>query len=152
MQAEHAVGARGEALLVRHHEEGLEMRYRNALAVAAVALLAACSSAPIMNVDKAAVTTASGKALNREQVRTAIVGAGAALGWTFKDENQNLVIGTLNLRNHSAVIEISYSPSDYSVKYRSSTNLDEKGGSIHKNYNGWIQNLQRGINARLSAS
>ena len=32
-------------------------------------------------------------------------------------------------------------------------NLDASGdGQIHKNYNGWIQNLTRGINAQLSAS
>jgi len=128
------------------------MRFRTALAAAAVVLMAACTSAPIMNVDKAAVTTASGKALTREQVRSAIVGAGASLGWTFKDESPNLIVGSLNLRTHTAVVEIPYSESSYSVKYRSSTNLDEKDGNIHKNYNGWIQNLQRGINARLSAS
>jgi hypothetical protein len=129
------------------------MQFRTALTVAAVVLMSACTTAPIMNVDKAAVTTASGKSLTREQVRTAIVGAGAALGWVFKDEAPGLMVGTLNLRTHSAVIEIPYSESNYSVKYRSSSNLEEKGGgTIHKNYNGWIQNLQRGINARLSAS
>ena len=30
--------------------------------------------------------------------------------------------------------------------------LNESAGKIHKNYNGWIQNLTRGINANLSAS
>jgi hypothetical protein len=29
--------------------------------------------------------------------------------------------------------------------------LNEANGSIHKNYNGWIQNLQRDINAKVSA-
>jgi hypothetical protein len=46
----------------------------------------------------------------------------------------------------------SHQINSYSVKYRSSVNLDEKNGNIHKNYNGWIQNLSRGINAQLLAS
>ena len=28
-------------------------------------------------------------------------------------------------------------------------NLDEKGGTIHKNYNGWVQNLDKAIRAQL---
>jgi hypothetical protein len=63
-----------------------------------------------------------------------------------------MLVGTLQLRTHTAVVAIPYSPRSYSVQYRSSVNLDEKGGTIHKNYNGWIQNLTRGINAQLSAS
>ena len=63
-----------------------------------------------------------------------------------------MLVGTILLRNHTAVVEIPYSANDYSVKYRSSANLNEANGNIHKNYNGWIQNLTRGINAQLSAS
>jgi hypothetical protein len=85
-------------------------------------------------------------------VRTAIVRAGSALGWRMSDEGPNMVIGTLQLRTRTAVVEIPYSTSSYSIKYRSSVNLDEKCGNIHKNYNGWIQNLTRNINAQLSAS
>jgi len=46
----------------------------------------------------------------------------------------------------------SYSSTSFSIKYRSSINLDEANGQIHKNYNGWIQNLQKGINTQLSMS
>jgi hypothetical protein len=66
------------------------------------------------------------------------------------DEGPNMIVGTLNLRTHTAVVEIPYSTSTYSIKYRSSVNLNEKDGMIHKNYNGWIQNLTRGINTQLS--
>ncbi|HSV70365.1 MAG TPA: hypothetical protein VLI72_09650 [Methylibium sp.] len=105
-----------------------------------------------MNVSDAAVSSASGKPLSQEHVRSAIVRAGAALGWQMKDERPNLLVGTLQLRSHTAVVEIPYSPSAYSIKYRSSVDLNEKDGQIHKNYNGWIQNLTRGITAQLSAS
>lgn len=129
------------------------MRLHIACAAFAVALtVAGCTVVPIMNVDGAAVSSASGKPLTTDQVRSAIVRAGAALGWQMKDEKPGLLIGTLQLRTHTAVVEIPYSPASYSIKYRSSVNLDEKGGNIHKNYNGWIQNLTRGINAQLSGS
>jgi uncharacterized NAD(P)/FAD-binding protein YdhS len=49
------------------------------------------------------------------------------------------------------VVEIPYSTNTYSIKYRSSVDLMENNGKIHKNYNGWIQNLTRGINAQLTA-
>jgi hypothetical protein len=118
----------------------------------ATAGLAGCTTAPILNVSNTAVTTASGKSLSQDQVRAAILRAGAALGWQMRDEGPGMMVGTLNLRKHTAVVEIPYSARSYSVKYRSSVNLDEKGGMIHKNYNGWIQNLTRGIDSQLSAS
>ncbi|MGK2952764.1 MAG: hypothetical protein ACSLEZ_10320 [Thiobacillus sp.] len=119
-------------------------------ALAAAIVIAGCATAPIMNVSDAAVTTASGKAVSHREVRGAIIRAGAALGWQMKDEGPNKLLGTLQLRTHTAVVEIPYSSSSYSIKYRSSVNLNEMDGSIHKNYNGWIQNLTRGIDAQIS--
>ena len=129
------------------------MRIYTILATLAVAVaVAGCNSVPIQNVDQAPAISASGKPLSRDQVRGAIVRAGAALGWQMKDEGPNMVVGIIMLRNHTATVEIPYNANSYSIKYRASTNLDEKGGTIHKNYNGWVQNLTRGINAQLSAS
>jgi hypothetical protein len=121
-------------------------------ALTVVFALAGCNTVPILNVDSAAATNAAGKALTRDQVRGAIVRAGAALGWQMKDEGADSLTGTIQLRNHTAIVEIPYSSAGYSIRYRSSVNLEEAGGKIHKNYNGWIQNLTRGINAQLSAS
>jgi hypothetical protein len=112
--------------------------------------IAGCTTAPIMNVDNAIVPSTSGKSMTQEQVRAAIIRAGSALGWQMKDEGPNKLVGTLNLRTHTAVVDIPYSATTFSIKYRSSVNLDESGGSIHKNYNGWIQNLYKGINTQLS--
>jgi hypothetical protein len=129
------------------------MNIRTAVSLLALAVaIVACSTVPIMNVDNAAVTNASGKPLTHEQVRSAIIRAGSALGWQMKDEGPNKLVGTLVLRGHTAVVEIPYSASNFSIRYRSSINLSESGGKIHKNYNGWIQNLLKGINTQLSAS
>lgn len=120
--------------------------------VIVVAAVAGCAGhAPIMNVD-AATTNQTGKSLTHDEVRAAIVRASASLGWQIKVEGPNLLVATITLRAHSAVVEIPYSANSYSIKYRSSVNLDEKGGTIHKNYNGWIQNLTKGINTQLSLS
>jgi hypothetical protein len=85
-------------------------------------------------------------------VRGAIVRAGSALGWIMKDDGPGRITGTLMLRTHTAVVDIPYSANDYSILYKSSVDLKEANGQIHKNYNGWITNLTRGINAQLAAS
>lgn len=130
----------------------MKMSIKLAALAIVTAGLVGCAAAPIMNVTEAPVVTASGKPLSNEQVRAAIVRAGSSLGWQMKEDGPGMLVGTLNLRTHTAVVAIPYSPRAYSIQYRSSVNLDEKGGTIHKNYNGWIQNLTRGINAQLSAS
>jgi len=124
------------------------------LLVAATMAQAGCFRCdPVYNVVDAPVTTASGKPLTDDQVKAAIIRAGAALGWQMKEEGPGVVSGTLFLRKHEARIEIPYSTAKYSITYKSSVNLDAStDGQIHKNYNGWIQNLNRGITAQLSAS
>jgi hypothetical protein len=123
---------------------------RYVIAAVLAVLVVACATVPIMNVDNAAVPAQGGKQPTADQVKMAIMRAGGALGWQMKEEAPNKLVGTLMLRTHTAVVEIPYSATSYSIKYRSSTNLDESGGNIHKNYNGWIQNLTKGINTQLS--
>ncbi|MES2942412.1 MAG: hypothetical protein V4772_06040 [Pseudomonadota bacterium] len=128
------------------------LSYLKFAVMAVVLAIAGCGSVPIMNVNDAVITNASGKPMSNAEVRSSIVRAGTALGWQMRDEGSNKLVATLLLRDHSAVVEIPYSSKAYSIKYRSSTNLKESGGNIHKNYNGWIQNLTRRINAELTAS
>jgi len=121
--------------------------------VAAATALTACNTlAPIQNVSSVPVSNSSNKPMTAAEVRNAIVRAGAGLGWIMKDAGPGTINGTLILRTHTAEVTIPYSPTSYSIVYKSSTNLQESGGMIHRNYNGWIQNLNRGINAQLAAS
>jgi hypothetical protein len=124
------------------------------IASAAVSAQAGCFRCdPILNIQKAPVTAANGKALTNDQVKAAIIRAGAALGWQMRDAEPGKITATLQLRKHTANIEIPYSPTEYSIVYKDSIELDAgTDGTIHKNYNGWIQNLNRGITAQLSAS
>lgn len=119
----------------------------------AAAVLAACNNmAPIQNVGNVTVSAQANKPLTAEQVRAAIVRAGAGLGWIMKEVGPGKLNGILLLRTHTAEVDIGYSASEYSITYKSSTNLQQAGSQIHKNYNGWIQNLNRGINAQLAAT
>jgi hypothetical protein len=119
-------------------------------AVLAVVLVAGCTVAPIQNVNNAPVVSTAGKPLTQEQLRESILRAGAALGWDMKEAGPGKMVGTLALRTHTAVVDIGYSTTSYSINYQSSVNLQETNGKIHKNYNGWITNLNKGINTQLA--
>lgn len=118
------------------------------LAALLVATLAGCRTAPIKNVDKATVPPGA----TQEQVQKAILEAGASLGWQMKVKEPGLIVGVLALRTHLAEVEIPFSAKSYSIRYKSSSNLDYNPAdkTIHTNYNGWIQNLDGAIRARLS--
>ena len=123
-----------------------------AVVAAAMALTACSTLAPIQNVENVPVSSSANKPLTPDEVRGAIVRAGAALGWIMKDAGPGVINGTLLLRTHTAEVQIPYSATSYAILYKSSINLQEGGGKIHRNYNGWVQNLNRGINAQLAAS
>jgi len=111
--------------------------------------LVACTSAPIQNVPPVPVVTGTGKPPTADQVRSAIVRAGNGLGWQMTPTDPGLVTGRIALRGHTAVVDVRYTPSNYSITYKDSTNLDYNGTQIHKNYNGWVENLNRDIRANL---
>lgn len=126
------------------------MKFRSSLVLAGIviALLGGCRSAGIYNVSAAPVV--ANKAASMEDVEKAIVRAGVALGWQMKPVEPGLVEGTLHLRTHMAKVDIKYDTKTYNITYKDSSNLDYDGKNIHKNYNGWIQNLDNGIRAQLS--
>jgi hypothetical protein len=91
--------------------------------------------------------------LTMDDVQAAIKRAGSGLGWVMLEDAPGKMTGTLRLRSHVAVVDVTYSTSTYSVKYRESTNLDYNAEkhTIHSNYNGWIQNLDNAIQRELAA-
>lgn len=119
-------------------------------ATLALAVAACATTQPIYNVQDATVVTTSGKHLSATQVRAAIITAGTSLGWHVADAGPGRLDGSLRLRGHSAVVTIPYSATKYSIVYKSSENLEESGGQIHRNYNGWVTNLDRAIRTELS--
>jgi hypothetical protein len=115
-----------------------------------VAVLAGCRSAPIKEV--VAEPIVSAKPLSAQAVESAIVRAGAGLGWRMVPQGSGKIVGTLALRTHLALIDVAYDTKTYSIRYKDSSNLDYTGTSIHNNYNGWIENLDKAIRAQLATS
>ena len=115
----------------------------------AVLLLVGCRTADLYNIQGAPV--AGTKAVSMEDVETAIRKAGTGLGWQIVPKGPGKAEGTLVLRDHKAVVDITYDTKAYSIMYKDSSNLQYDGKTIHSNYNGWIQNLDKAIQTQLSA-
>lgn len=121
------------------------------LLAAAMLFVAGCGTTqPIHNVQNSPIILPPGKTVNMQQVTTAIMRAGTRLGWQMQPEGPGRLSGRIALRSHTAVIDVEHDTKQYSIKYRDSTNLDARDGMIHRNYNGWIQNLDKNIRAELT--
>ena len=129
------------------------MHYRQVLMTLGVLLLAVgcASTRPIVNVTDVPVVVSRGNQLSATQVRDAIMRAGGSLGWQMTATDPGLIAGRLNLRKHAAMIDVRYNAKTYSILYKDSSNLDYQNGQIHKNYHGWIENLDRSIRNELAA-
>lgn len=127
----------------------IKQKYIVIIATALMFILAGCRSNPVYNVDDAPIQVSGN--YSADDVKKAIIRAGAGLGWIMKEKKSGLISGTLYLRTHVAIIDIRYTKKAYSITYKDSQNLDYDGTNIHKNYNGWVQNLNRQIQAQLSA-
>lgn len=126
------------------------MDYKKILiALGMLLLIAGCSTRPIVNITDSPVVVRSGTVVTADQVRDAIVTAGSGLGWVMSPVSPGLVSGRLNLREHLAVVDVIYTTKTFSIKHKESTNLHYRDGQIHKNYNGWIENLDRDIRAQF---
>jgi hypothetical protein len=121
--------------------------------VAAFAMLAAtgCNTLqPVYEVVDSPIDS-GGKPMTMDSVQKAIQRAGVGLGWQIKPVKPGQLTGQLDLRTHKALVDITHNTKVYSIKYRDSTDLGAKDGQIHRNYNAWVQNLDKAIRAQLLA-
>lgn len=117
-------------------------------AIAVVGALAGCArTAPVNNVHS---TVSVGH--SQEQVRSAILKAGAQRQWIMNDAGPGVITARQQSRDHMAEVRINYTATSYSINYANSQNLRASGGKIHKNYNRWVNNLDKDIQVNLSAS
>jgi len=119
-----------------------------------VAVMGCRAGGQIYQVKDAPVQSASGKSLSIEDVQKTIVAAGAGLGWQMAVAKPGEIIGTLNIRNHQAVVSIPYTTKSYSILYKDSNNLhyDAEKQTIHQNYSSWVQRLDGAIRSRMTAA
>jgi hypothetical protein len=124
------------------------------LCVLFVAMMGCRGGGAIYNVKDAPVATASGKTPSLDEIQKAIVTAGTGLNWRMAVVKPGLIVGTLSVRSHMAIVNIVYDTKNYSITYKDSTNLkyDAEKQTIHENYRGWIQNLDNAIRSRLTVA
>lgn len=133
-------------------------------------LLTGCRTLlPVKNVIESPFGVDEGN-LSLKQVGKQIRLAASKRGWEIRTVDEGHYIGTLNIRAHTAVVDIEFDLKSFSITYRNSTNLRAKcrGGTtknvstslspkskcqgvvyIHPNYNQWIRNLEIDIRIRL---
>jgi len=111
-------------------------------------MLAGCKTNPILNIQNTPIEILAKH--SSKDIKKAIIRAGTELDWQMKSVKEGHIIGTLYVRTHVAVVDINYSKNNYNIIYKSSKNLKYDGINIHKNYNRWIQVLNRLIQKKLS--
>lgn len=115
-----------------------------------MALLAGCRDAVIRNYEEQPIVRYDGSKLSMEKVERAIVLAGRDLGWVMQSAGEGRMVGILELRDHKAVVDIEFDSSSYSIKYKDSSNLlYQPPNKIHRQYNHWVANLVKRINASI---
>ncbi len=117
-----------------------------ALLIISSLVIAGCKTSTVYNVQHKVSHQKSS-----ETVYRAIRSAGQSLGWHISKIRPGVAQGKLILRSHVAIVRITYTRSSYNIRYSSSKNLkyDSQKNTIHSNYNGWIQNLEKAIDVRL---
>ncbi|MBY6257652.1 MULTISPECIES: lipoprotein [Phytobacter] len=116
-------------------------------ALVVVGALAGCArTAPIENV-----RTTVGTGHTAEQVKSAIFKAGVQRQWIMNEAGPGVIKARQQNRDHVAEVRINYTATGYTINYDSSLNLQAANGKIHKNYNRWVNNLDKDIQVNLSA-
>ncbi|PKR53121.1 hypothetical protein [Thalassospira marina] len=118
-------------------------------------LFVVACTAPIMQVESQPFPDET-QNLSMDQLQDAIIKAASSREWTVKKLSTGKLMATYARRDHLAKVEIDFSQQEFSILYVDSTNLKYNGGTIHKNYNRWVNNLkvdiQREVAAKIAAT
>ena len=115
-------------------------------------LLAACGGGlvPVHNIQNAPVVVPRGQTSTSVQVRDAIIRALGSRNWQLNREGPDGIVASMIVGGHSATIRIQYDEHTYSIQHvDSSPGLKFNGVAIHRNYNNWIEKLNRSIRSLL---
>jgi hypothetical protein len=94
--------------------------------------------------------------LTAAEVGKAIAAAAASstLEWMPKLIDEDTIEATLPIRTHELVVDIAYTATEYTIKYKNSKNLgyNKETQEIHENYKAWLRNLDNGIQRALQVA
>ena len=124
------------------------MRRRTLLAGAPLALVA-CSRGnpdgtrgePIRNYDSIPFLGVATADQREDQIQRAAI----AQRWVVQVHRPRVLRATYTLRRYQAVVEIPYTRDTFGIRYVTSTNLEQTPGYVLRDYNEWVDRLQRGI-------
>lgn len=117
------------------------------IALLCVLALAGCArTEPVKNINQTLSVRYSDS-----QMKTAILAAGRDRQWIMRPQQPGVISGHLMQRDHTADIRITYDANSYSINYVGSNNLLAAPGKIHRNYNRWVNNLDRDIQLHLAS-
>ena len=109
---------------------------------------------PVHNVIEAPVVTGSKIALTASQVKNAIITACVKVDaddrWFVDPKIDGQIIAWKEVHGDMAVIDIFYSPTSYSIKYKDSDGLLYDGQQIDQEYNERVQLLAARIDLELN--
>lgn len=127
-------------------------RFALALLVLFILLGVSACTKPVYNVNNDEVYTPAGMTL--EEAGLLIQEAGTTRGWAMAIVEPGHIVGTLLIRSHTAVVDIYYTTTSFSIVYKNSINLKYSPDTqtIHHNYNNWIRNLEQAIMVKLTNS
>lgn len=101
----------------------------------------------IYNVEGSAIPAG----LDAGRIEKGIILGGNQRGWRVTRVADGHLLATLTIRKHVAAADIRFDTATYSITYRESVNLNAKpDGTIHRNYNKWIRNLDTDIQRALT--
>lgn len=110
-------------------------------------LVAACRTAPVRDVQRAAILT--GRPVTMAELAEAIWAAARREGWRVREDAPGKALAEKRLRTHRALVAIDYDTTGYSIRLLEADNLLYDGKRIHAAYNHWIEALQESIRQEL---
>lgn len=109
----------------------------------------------IINYDNLAIETGSGKTLQPEQVKHAILAAAGIKNWSITQQPDGKLLAILSVQGgkHVIITEIAYASDKYTLNYKDSTNMKygtrDGEAVIHPFYNKWVLQLKEAIRVEL---
>lgn len=123
---------------------------RGLFTVFACLLLSGCFGRvqPLYNVVSKPIPAAS-QALSMKEIGNVIELAAMGRDWLINKKQEGVYELTQTKKTHVAVVQVNYDQKTFSIKYKDSSDLLYNGTNIHRNYNRWVQYLERDIQMGL---
>jgi hypothetical protein len=118
-------------------------------------LLLACVftffAAVAMAASPEAITSTVPAGTSIATLEDALIKGSAKTGWRTAKTAAGVMESTLQIRQHTVIVTITYSAASYTITYKDSTNMKYNAdkNSIHNNYNKWVRNMDKNVYSLL---